>query len=119
MQVFEAMALQSFLEASAKHIRSRLPGCCLQLSEPALVQLLEKAFEEASAFGVDQREDLVPFFDLVAAHGLAFSTTPNLSWAAPLLADPALSGDVKIAFLYERLPLRLHPSTISQMAPPK
>jgi hypothetical protein len=112
-RALESDVTMRFIRDMAASARVRLPGCCAALSPDALAALVEAGLARATTFGIEERDDLVAFLDLVVAHGADFDRLPAFDWAADLLTDDSLPGDVKIAFVYERLPRRLHPSTLS------
>jgi hypothetical protein len=113
MRVFDDLAFRQFIRRIAADGRKRLPGCCSCLSDADLLTLCEESVATAATYGITDASDVPIIVDLVIAHGPGFAALDPFAWAGPLLTDPALSGDVKVAMLMERMPDHLRPETVS------
>ena len=76
--------------------------------------LCEAGIAAAARYGIREQADLVLFLDVVLAHGAEFGDLDAFGWAIPLLEDDSLSGSVKVAMLFDRMPERLWPETVSR-----
>lgn len=98
----------AFIADLAATAPARVPSCT-SMPGPALLALLASAVEMAAAYGIEDVDDVVPFTDLAVAHGLAFTERVEFAWARAILQDTELSGSVKVAVLFSRLPAALEP----------
>lgn len=110
-------ARDNLVDSIAKGARKHLQALCAPHAPSELRALIRAAVDKALLLGIDESEDLARFAHLVLAHGLDFEKSDDLDWTAPLLESKSLTGAVKMALLFRRLPRRLVPGAAGAKLP--
>jgi hypothetical protein len=108
-----AAARDSFARSIYKGALEKLPRLCAGRDKRATLDAIGRALDKAAEWGIDGPDDQIFFAWLALAHGPDFDQDPELNWTAPILKNPILDGNAKMAVIADRLPARLHPSAIS------
>ena len=88
-----------FIEQMVRMVARDFPHVCEGQDAAQLPAWVEARYAEARAAGFENSSDLRAWIQLAATHGEDFV---EMSWAAPVLSDSALTPNEKMSVLEER-----------------
>lgn len=100
MQALDDYAYAAFLTRMQAHARHFFPAVCAALAEAALADLVRRAVEEARARGLQGKQDICRYLNLVLLLGADFAAPTGYAWARQVVEDPYVrSGAARLALL--------------------
>ena len=102
MQVFRKYMLEGFERRMLDYLAGRFPEVCPPENEKAVRESVRKGIERAKTYGITIEYDVARYVELMFLFSEDFDTSPDTSWAMPILKDPDLGGHVKMDRLCEK-----------------
>ena len=94
LKAFEDAAAQRLEDRMAAHLRELAPQHCNAVGEENLRKVVRTGIERAANYGLTFRGPVRFYLDLMIMLGSDFDTDPQYPWAAAILEDPAISGQM-------------------------
>ena len=94
LKAFEDAAVQRLEDRMAAHLRELAPQHCNAVGEENLRKVVRTGIERAANYGLTFRGPVRFYLDLMIMLGSDFDTDPQYPWAAAILTDPAISGQM-------------------------
>jgi hypothetical protein len=103
IKTFEQAAMRRFEDEMVAHLRQLAPQHCNAVGEEGLRQVIRTGYQRAIGYGYTNRGPVRLYLDLMIMLGSDFDTDPQYPWAADLLKDTNISGQMDHAEqLYEK-----------------
>jgi hypothetical protein len=94
MEAFEHAAVRSFEDSVLKHLKNFAPDHFRILTEDEILQVIRHGMKRAELHGFTSRRSLRIYIELMLMLGSGFDADPQLPWAAELLNDKTITGEV-------------------------
>lgn len=96
MQVLAGHCRHSANQRLVDYLRQRFPQAAADRAEADLLRFVDAVRQAAEARGLEREDQIATWLDLAVMYGLDFA---EAAWAAPILNDPELAADGKLAAL--------------------
>jgi len=94
---------ERFIHRMVEHLRDRFPEEMRRhgLSEAGLDPLVRRGISDAESYGIDDRQDVVRYLELLLVLGPRFDRDPAYRWAGNLLRQRNVDGGHRMHQLVE------------------
>lgn len=102
LEVFEAAATSNYIRFTVETCQDRLKSLTVGHTQDALRALVGKGLESARLHGIDTERSVWRYIHLAFECGDVATMKIDNAWAAPLLEATYMTGDQKMAALWQR-----------------
>jgi len=95
METFEEAALRSFENRMVAHLQNFAPNHSKILTEDEMRVVIRHGMKQAECHQFTSERSLRIYIELMLMLGSSFDTDPQLAWAAELLNDETIKGEVE------------------------
>ena len=107
MAAFRQLALKSFEDRAAAHIRSEFSAETRGTDDQSLRSFIQTGILRAGKHRITREPDVGTFLDVMVLFGADFDESPRTRWAGEMLGDPGSSPQQKVEGLSQRLQAEL------------
>ena len=103
---------REFEDRMVAHISTGYPRHYARLGEEGARRLVRDAIETGEARGIDTVGAVSVLIELMVEFGERFERAPDRGWAAEILENPALPGQLKVRLIRDRFEARTQGRTV-------
>lgn len=93
---------ERFVRKATAHVHAAFPARFVELGRNGVEASVRAALEKCAVYHVTSERDVLRYVNLMYALGFDFDTDTRMPWAADVLGDPLLEGNVKLDLLAGR-----------------
>ena len=103
LAVFEALAVERYVERITLHLQKFFPEACDQLGVEGVRKVIREGMARAQGYGLRSELEIARFIDAMYLCRPDFDTHPAYRWAHRILTDKTLRAGAKMEQIYERI----------------
>jgi len=93
---------KTFAERAHKHLAKTWPDECAEIGEEHVREMVDDGIRSAAEHDITMDADVLGFIELYILLGPDFETSPDTPWAAEILNNETLDGELKVYQLRHR-----------------